>query len=138
VALIKFIRFPLRETAPLVLAGGAKQEIRCAPVEMAKGRAALPESVVADQKPFSQRGEWSLPEREGAKQKRPAIVLPRLCLLHFESVICKFAFGDDLSIEEMDVSVGVTGEARVVRHHADGCAFTMQVLEKLHNGFAIF
>jgi hypothetical protein len=72
------------------------------------------------------------------EQKRPAIVLPGLRSLHFESVIREFAFGDDLSIEEMDVSVGVTGEARVVRHHADGCAFTMQVLEELHNGFAIF
>jgi hypothetical protein len=38
VALIKFIRFPLRETAPLVLAGSAMQEIRCAPVEMTEGR----------------------------------------------------------------------------------------------------
>jgi hypothetical protein len=63
---------------------------------------------------------------------------PGTSLLHFESVIRKFAFGDDLSIEEMDVSVGVTGKARVVRHHADGCAFTMQVFEQLHDGFAIF
>jgi hypothetical protein len=78
----------------------------------------------------------TLPEREVAKTETD--VSPCLRLLHFESVICEFAFGDDLSIEEMDVSVGVTGEARVVRHHADGCAFTMQVLEKLHNGFAIF
>ena len=53
-------------------------------------------------------------------------------------MIRKFAFSDNLSIEEMDVSVGVTGEARIVRHHTNGCTFTVQVLEQLHDGFAIF
>jgi hypothetical protein len=51
-ALIQFMRFPLRETAPVVLASTASRKSGYAPVEMTKGRAVPLSTVVAEQEPF--------------------------------------------------------------------------------------
>ena len=52
-------------------------------------------------------------------------------------MIGKFAFSDDLAVEQVNIAVGMAGKAGVVRHHADGCAFAMQVLQQLHHRFAV-
>src|SRR5438874_8883908 len=44
---------------------------------------------------------------------------------------------DDAAVEEMDGAVGVARVARVVRDHADRRAFTVQLAEQLHDGFAV-
>ena len=31
----------------------------------------------------------------------------------------------------------MAGEALIVRHHADGCAFAMELLQEFHHGFTI-
>ena len=51
--------------------------------------------------------------------------------------LLQFFFGDNFAVEEMDFALGVLGKARVVRHHADGRAFAVQIAQKLHDGFAV-
>jgi hypothetical protein len=40
-----------------------------------------------------------------------------------------FFLSDDLAVEEMDFAFSVRREARIVRHHADGRAVAMQILQ---------
>jgi hypothetical protein len=51
--------------------------------------------------------------------------MPFSSSLQLKSMIRKFTFGDDLSIEQMNIAVGMAGKARVVRHHADRRSFTV-------------
>ena len=46
-------------------------------------------------------------------------------------------FIDDLAIKKVNRSIGVTSVPWIVRHHADCCAFLMQLAEQVHNGFAV-
>src|SRR5947209_17778262 len=61
-----------------------------------------------------------------------------------EPTLFKFLFGlrlvrllDDLPVEEMEGSVGVTRVARVVRDHADGRAARVKLSQKIHHGLAV-
>src|SRR5471030_3101647 len=45
-------------------------------------------------------------------------------------------FFDDASVEDVNAAVGVTGVARVVRHHADRGAGAVQLAEEVHDRFA--
>ena len=46
-------------------------------------------------------------------------------------------FGHNFAVEEMDFALSMFGKPRIVRHHADGRAVAMQVLQKLHDGFTV-
>src|ERR1700691_6347862 len=58
-------------------------------------------------------------------------------LLNFEDLLQRLPFCDDLAVEEMDLAIGMAGEARIVRDHADGRALAMQILEQLHDGLGV-
>src|SRR5215469_9962406 len=47
------------------------------------------------------------------------------------------AFFYHFAVEQVDGSLGMTSEALVVRHHADGCAFAVKLLQKLHDSLTI-
>src|SRR5262245_45692989 len=49
---------------------------------------------------------------------------------HFHALL------DDAAVEEMDAAIGVARVARVVRHHADRGARTVQLAEEIHHSFA--
>ena len=49
----------------------------------------------------------------------------------------QFAFGDYFAIEEVNLALGVGGKAIIVRDHADGGAFGVQLCEELHDGFTV-
>ena len=57
--------------------------------------------------------------------------------LDFGEKLVELAFADDLAVEQVNFALGVGGEARIVRHHADGRAFAMQLLQQLHHGLAV-
>src|SRR5215218_1604011 len=44
---------------------------------------------------------------------------------------------DDAAVEQVDGAVGVAGEARVVGDHADRGAVLVQLLQQLHDRFAV-
>src|SRR5262245_17027712 len=44
---------------------------------------------------------------------------------------------DDAAVEQMDGAVGMAGEARVVRHHADRGAVAVEVPQQLHHRVAV-
>jgi hypothetical protein len=46
-------------------------------------------------------------------------------------------FIDHPAVEQMDCAVGVKRVSRVVRDHANRCAFAMQLPKKVHHGFAV-
>src|SRR5258708_21271772 len=52
-------------------------------------------------------------------------------------VLLGFRLLNHLAVKEMDSALGMLGKARVVRDHADGRAFTMQLLQQFHHGLAI-
>src|SRR5438552_1566012 len=43
----------------------------------------------------------------------------------------------DSTVEEVDGALGVAGEARIVRHHADGGAGLVELLEQIHDRLAV-
>ncbi len=49
----------------------------------------------------------------------------------------QLALRDHLAVEQMDLPVRMRGEARIVCHHADRCAFAVQVRKQSHHGFAV-
>src|SRR6185437_8507630 len=61
----------------------------------------------------------------------------QLKLSCFQNLFQCLAFGNHFSIEEVNLALSVTCEARIVRHHTDGCAVAVQVLEQFHHGFAV-
>ena len=44
---------------------------------------------------------------------------------------------DDAAVEQVDLSLGKTRIAGIVRHHADRRALTMQIAQQIHHRFAI-
>src|SRR5438445_524111 len=46
-------------------------------------------------------------------------------------------FGHDFAVEQVDFALRVLNEPWVVSDHADGCAFAMEILKQLHDGFAV-
>src|ERR1035437_10508605 len=60
-----------------------------------------------------------------------------LCL-DFLCELSQLVDRDYLSIEQMDLAIGVLGKARIVRHHADGRALAMQIGQQVHHGLAVF
>src|SRR6476646_7749773 len=44
---------------------------------------------------------------------------PNTLRLHFFRELLELVFRDDLAVEEVHFTLGVLGEARIVRHHAD-------------------
>jgi hypothetical protein len=46
-------------------------------------------------------------------------------------------FIDDLAIEQMDCAIGIKRVSRVMRNHADRCAFSMQLPKEVHHSFAV-
>jgi len=58
-------------------------------------------------------------------------------VLRVSKKLLQLAFGDHLAVEEMNLPLGMSGEARIVRHHADRRAFTVQVRKQGHDGLAI-
>src|SRR6185503_8918847 len=44
---------------------------------------------------------------------------------------------DDAAVEEMDGAIGVPRVARIVRDHADGRAFAVQLAQELHHRLAV-
>ena len=58
-------------------------------------------------------------------------------LRHLGCLLRGFRFFDHLAVKEMDGPLSMLGKTRVVRHHADGCAFAMQALQQFHHGFAV-
>ena len=57
--------------------------------------------------------------------------------MNFLGQFSQLFFGDYLAVEKMDLALSVGRESWIVRHHAYGCAFPMQVLEQFHYRFAI-
>ena len=51
--------------------------------------------------------------------------------------LVKLIFGDDFTVEQMNFPLGLFYESRVVRHHADGGAFAVQILQQLHHCLAV-
>src|SRR5262245_28394972 len=47
------------------------------------------------------------------------------------------ALVDDAAVEELDLAVRVVGIARVVRDHADGRAFAVQLAQEVHDRLAV-
>src|SRR5258706_5389242 len=43
---------------------------------------------------------------------------------------------DDAAVEQVDAALGVPGVARIVRHHAEGGAASVQLAQELHHGLA--
>lgn len=78
---------------------------------------------------------------EKCKDKGP--LLTRACLKAFKRnlchlcLLCSFRLFHNLAVKEMDGALSMLGKARIVRHHADGCTFTMQALQQFHHGFAV-
>src|SRR5205085_7280616 len=77
--------------------------------------------------------------------RRPQVTRKGSCgSRHFKAAFLQFVLGfglvlfiDDATIEEVDLPVGMLGIARVVRHHADGCARLMQLAHQVHDGFTV-
>src|ERR1051326_5593560 len=51
--------------------------------------------------------------------------------------LCIGLFGDDLSIKQMNRTIGMPGIARIMRDHTDRCALTMQLAKQLDNCLAV-
>src|ERR1043166_3940772 len=45
---------------------------------------------------------------------------------------------DDAAVEQVDAAIRVAGVARIVRDHADGRPFAVQLAQQLHHRFAVF
>jgi hypothetical protein len=57
--------------------------------------------------------------------------------LHFFSELLQLVLRDDLAVEQVHLALGVLGETRIVRHHANRRAFAVQVCEQMHHGLAV-
>ena len=44
----------------------------------------------------------------------------------------------DTTVKKIDDAIGVSGESRIVRDHADGGAFLVQIAQQVHHGLAVF
>src|SRR4029077_6474079 len=62
---------------------------------------------------------------------------PNTLRLTFFRQLLELVLRHDLAAEQVPLALGVLGKTRIVRHHADGRAFAVQVGKKMHDGFAI-
>src|SRR4051794_9318953 len=63
-----------------------------------------------------------------------------LCPLTLVSLLHQFLelfFGDDLAVEKVNLPLRMCRKPRIVRHHADGGALAVQLLQQFHHGFAV-
>src|SRR2546423_12282289 len=69
-------------------------------------------------------------------------IRPRVCVYMAEILTNHCSLGrhpifHDATVEEMDCAIGVLGEPRIVRGHADGRTAVVQLLEERHDGLAV-
>src|SRR5947207_3926751 len=61
----------------------------------------------------------------------------RFLCLHFRQQLFQLFLRYHLAIEQMHFALSVLSEAWIVRHHADGRALAVQILQKFHHGFTV-
>src|SRR5574338_581789 len=75
-----------------------------------------------------------LPDRQVS---RASVLYLEPALLEFLLCAAAAVFFDYAAVEQVNRALGVTRVSRVVRDHADGGTFTVQLVEQLHDRFAV-
>jgi hypothetical protein len=56
---------------------------------------------------------------------------------HIRQELLEFFFRHNFAVEQVHLPLGVLGEPRIVRHHANGRALAVKISQQLHHGFTV-